>query len=165
MRVGILSDSHGDAEATARAVALLEARGAEKLFHCGDLCSEAVLDELAGHDTTFVWGNCDAPTPTLRRYVAEIGLTWPQPPVIVELAGKRIGLFHGHEKDFRSAPAGDGLDYIFYGHTHVYDDRTENGCRLINPGALHRARVRTVALLDLASGELLFLRVDDGRAV
>jgi len=61
MIVGIMSDSHGDANATARAVSVLESHGAQVLFHCGDICAMSVLDELAGRKAHFVWGNCDSP--------------------------------------------------------------------------------------------------------
>ncbi len=160
-----MSDSHGDATATARAVSLLTRRGAKKLFHCGDVCGTQVLDELAGCDCTFVWGNCDDPSPILRRYVADLGLPSPEPGKVIKLAGKRIGLFHGHESAFRTASASGHYDCIFYGHTHQRDDRTHAGCRLVNPGALHRARPHTVALLNLVSDELTFLRLDTGEPI
>lgn len=165
MLVGIMSDSHGDAAATARAVALLDHRGAKKLFHCGDLCGEAVLDELAGHDCAFVWGNCDHPTPTLRTYVESLGLPWPEPPVRAELNGKRIAVYHGHERGFSRAANEPGQNYIFYGHTHVAADQRSDRCRLINPGALHRARIHTVALLELMTDRLEFLRLDTGEPI
>ena len=162
MQIGILSDSHGDAAITARAVALLESNGAERLFHCGDICSELVLDELAGHHCAFVWGNCDAPSPVLRRYVENLGLRWPDGPLKFELDGKRLAVFHGHEPGFRQAVAEGGFDYIFHGHTHHYADERANGCRVINPGALYRARVKTVAIVSLDTDEVRFLRVDSG---
>ncbi len=165
MIIGILADSHGDAEMTARAVELLERRGAEKLLHCGDLCSESVLDELAGHDCTFVWGNCDQPDDSLRHYAAALGLTLPQWPIRIEVDGKRIGLCHGHEHGFITARREAGLDYLFHGHTHSPSDYRENGCRIINPGALYRAEPLTVALLDLATDELTFLDAETGEPV
>lgn len=165
MIVGIMSDSHGDAAATALAVRLLLDRGAKKLFHCGDICGENVLAELANHDCTFVWGNCDHPTPALRSYVAALGLPCPSGPQRCVLSGKHIALYHGHERGFHRASEESGLAYIFYGHTHRRSDREENGCRLINPGALHRANVRTVALLDLRTGSLSFLAIDTGEIV
>ncbi|MCG8408294.1 MAG: YfcE family phosphodiesterase [Phycisphaerales bacterium] len=165
MLVGIMSDSHGDAPVTARAVSLLENRGAKKLFHCGDLCGDHVLDELAGRDCVFVWGNCDAPSPVLRKYVTSLGLSWPEAPVHVTVAGKRIAVYHGHENGFFRAKLSPdpGLDYLFYGHSHRYADDRQNGCRLINPGALYRAAVHTVALLDVKADKLTFLQVDTGQ--
>ena len=165
MLVGIMSDSHGDAAATAVAVSLLEGLGAEHFFHCGDICSISVLDELAGRPCTFVWGNCDDVTPSLKKYVRTLGLPWPEAHTRVELAGRRIALFHGHEPAFPDATNDNGIDYLFHGHTHLYADRRIGKFRVINPGALHRANPRTCALLDLLTDELRILRIDNGQEV
>lgn len=165
MIVGIMSDSHGDAAVTAKAVALLGGLGAEHFFHCGDVCGENVLAEMAGHPFTFVWGNCDDVSPAIRKYVETLGLPWPKRDTRIELADRRIGVYHGHEPGFASAASGVGLDYIFYGHTHQYADTKRGNCRLINPGALFRAKPKTCARLDLGTGELMVLRVDSGREV
>ncbi len=162
MLVGIMSDSHGDAEMTRQAIALLESRGAKKLFHCGDLCGDGVLAALAGHDCAFVWGNCDEPGPLVRRYVHKLGLPWPEGPVRMELDRKQIALYHGHERGFRHAPTDDGLDYLFFGHTHQLADGQVGTCRVINPGALYRAAVHSVALVDLESDRLSFFEVETG---
>ena len=165
MIIGILSDSHGNAAETSRAVALLEAREAKKFVHCGDICSMTVLDELAGRDAVFVWGNCDEPDASLRRYVAAIGLPWPTTPVEFTADGRRAAVFHGHEGGFRTVWKSCGFDYVFYGHTHEFADHRVNGCRFINPGALHRAAVHTVATLDTVADELIFLNVADGSQI
>ncbi len=165
MLIGILSDSHGDAVTTATAVRLLEQRGAKHLVHCGDICGEPVLDELTGHHATFVWGNCDSPAPHMRKYVQSLGLPWPEPPVILELAGKRIAVFHGHERAFASAADRNDLDYVLYGHTHKYADRRIGRTRFINPGALYRARIKTVALLNLKNDRLDFLQLETGETI
>jgi hypothetical protein len=160
MIVGILSDSHGDAAMTRQAVDLLRERGAQALFHCGDICGESVLDALVGHQAWFVWGNCDVPDASMRGYVESIGLPWPSVPVRVELDGRRIAMLHGHEREFdRVARSGD-VDYLLFGHTHVFEDRRMDRVRLINPGALHRARVKTVATLNLRTDALTFLTVE-----
>ncbi|MCK6456260.1 MAG: metallophosphoesterase family protein [Phycisphaerae bacterium] len=159
-----MSDSHGDAATTAKAIALLEGRGACAFFHCGDVCDDRVLDLLAGRNAYFVWGNCDHPGAATRRYVRSLGLPWPEVPVRVELAGREIRMFHGHEREFRTALDGESPRYIFHGHTHVYGERRVGAVRIINPGALHRAITKTVALLDLARDELVFLDLH-GRAV
>lgn len=164
MLVGILSDSHGDAEATARAVSLLESRGASVFFHCGDICGEPVLDVLAGRRAYFVWGNCDEPSPLLHAYVDSLGLPWPEPSKRISLGGKRIAMYHGHEREFARALTEPNLDYVFFGHSHRYEDSRDGGPRAINPGALYRAAVKTVALLNVKLDRLTFLDLD-GRAV
>lgn len=164
MRLGIMSDSHGDEAATAAAVVLLEGLGAEYLIHCGDICGEGVLAELAGRPCTFVWGNCDRPTSALRKYVVALELPWPRDDTRLTLADRRIAVYHGHERGFQNACRGVGVDcdIVFYGHTHQYADQRIGGCRFINPGALYRARPRTCALLDLADSSLQVLRIDNG---
>lgn len=160
MLLGVLSDSHGDADATRLALDLLAARGATTFIHCGDVCGERVLDQLAGHNAHFVWGNCDDPSPLLRTYVKQLGLPWPSGPLHLELAGQRIGVFHGHEREFRAALQSPDLDLIFFGHTHRFEDNNKGGVRAINPGALFRANPRTCALMNLTTGHVTFLTLD-----
>ena len=165
MLVGIMSDSHGDAAMTAKAVELLTQRGAKKLFHCGDICGQDVLAEFAGHDVVFVWGNCDEPAAAWRTYVTDLGLPWPEPPVRVEIGGKRIAVCHGHEKGFATVTDDPTLDYLFHGHTHRHADHRKGRCRVINPGALYRASIKTVATLDLLRNDLRFWCVETARQI
>jgi putative phosphoesterase len=160
MILGIVSDSHGDAVMTAKAIALLKEHGATQFIHCGDICGEEVLDELAVVQARFVWGNCDTPSAAIRKYAQSLGLTPPEGPLHFDLEGKKIGVYHGHERTFPTAARDHALDYVFYGHTHRFADDTEESCRWINPGALHRARPKTAALLDLMAGRLQKIVVD-----
>lgn len=165
MRIGIMSDSHGDAAATRMAVALLCRQGATKLIHCGDLCGHQVLDELAGHDCAFVWGNCDQLDGTIRPYLRRVGLAWPQAPLRLSIDGKSIAVAHGHEYEFQALLEDESLDYLCHGHTHVMKDERNGTCRVINPGALYRAAPHTVALLDPEADDVTFFEVETGRIV
>jgi putative phosphoesterase len=173
--LGLLSDTHGREQRTACALDLLERLGAEAFVHCGDIGGEGVLDEFAGRRTWFVWGNTDAADPGLERYAASLGLSVPRTsPVQLELAGRVLVVYHGHEAHFhrlmrrletRDRAAFEqltrGWDYILYGHTHCAADTRVGHVRLINPGALERARPHTVATLDLARDVLEFWGVDE----
>lgn len=165
MIIGILSDSHGRAEAVRQAVTVLRHHGAERLFHCGDVGNHDTLDELLELPTVFVWGNMDRPTPAAHAYCESVGLSWPEPPVVVNLDGKRIGVCHGHERFVRTFAEEYDLDYLLIGHSHQRGDLKQGKTRIINPGALHRASPKTVATLDLDTDELTFLSVPDGRIV
>ena len=55
---------------------------------------------------------------------------------------------------------GGAFDFLFYGHTHVAEEHRTGPTRVINPGALHRARVKSVLVLDLPSGEARRLEVE-----
>jgi magnesium chelatase family protein len=74
MLVGILSDTHGRADATAAAVELLRRHKAEFFIHCGDVGSASVLDQLVGSRAAFVWGNCDFDRMSLSRYAQRLGI-------------------------------------------------------------------------------------------
>ena len=159
MILGILSDSHGQATITAEAVEQLVNCGAEQLIHCGDVGSEAVLEELLIRPALVVWGNCDYDRSTLSRYARSLGIAAAAPHGELSCEAGRIGVFHGHEPQFPSATRAGRYRYLLYGHTHLRADQRVGPTRLINPGALHRARVKSVALLDTAKDKLQFLIV------
>ena len=54
----------------------------------------------------------------------------------------------------------EAADYILHGHTHCKRDERIGRCRVINPGALHRANPKSVATLDTASDTLTFHDID-----
>jgi len=76
-------------------------------------------------------------------------------------AGKRLALLHGHDGALfhKLAHSGD-YAYLIHGHTHVRRDERLGNSRIINPGALHRAKSKSVALLDVATDELRFLELN-----
>lgn len=158
MIVGILSDSHGRIAPVRQAIEVFDARRVEAVFHCGDVGGLDVLRELAGFTRRFwfVWGNADAPHAGWAPILSELGLQWPTGPLVVELAGKRVALAHGHEVQFAALRLDDTVGYVLSGHTHARSDRRIGKVRHINPGALHRAVVHTVATLDLGTDELVF---------
>jgi putative phosphoesterase len=160
MRLGVLSDTHDQLVRTRRAIALLQEHGAEALVHCGDLTGPQIVAACAVLPSYFVFGNNDADDVvnlrTAMDHTGAICLTWGGE---VTLAGKRIAVTHGHlEKDVRRLLA-TRPDYLLSGHSHIPADFSAGPTRRINPGALHRATVHTVALLDLDTGEARFLAV------
>ena len=160
MRLGILSDTHDELARTRLAVRMLREQGADVLVHCGDLASPAIVAACAVLPLYFVFGNHDADcTPALERAAIESGAACLNWGAVTELGGKRVGVVHGHMSiDVRRVLA-DRPDYLLSGHSHIYSDTGDGPVRRINPGALHRADEFTVVVLDLASGELQFLRV------
>lgn len=64
--IGLMADSHGNLEATGKAIGLLKGRGAETLFHLGDFCDSvrhdrtaAMMELLEAHGVLTVKGNND----------------------------------------------------------------------------------------------------------
>ena len=165
MIIGILSDTHDRAAAMAAGLAALRAAGAEFYLHCGDIGSEPCIDLLAGLPAAFIFGNNDYEQAALTRYAASLGVACHGPFADLELAGQRIAMIHGD--DFRLKQRlidAQQHDYLLQGHTHLKDDRRVGRTRLINPGALYRAREKTVATLDTERDEVKFIVVDvEGR--
>lgn len=175
--IGLLSDSHGQYERTARAVELLDRLGAETLVHCGDLGGEQVIEALAGKRTWFVWGNTDYQDRRLEQYAESIGVRPSTSiPLVLDFDGFVAHVFHGHEPAFtniarsleRDANAAErllaGVDLVAYGHTHEAAHFTVGGVEFVNPGALHRARPYSVATVDTQSREIEHWIVRDDAA-
>ena len=162
MLLGILSDTHDQVIRTRHAVELLRDAGAEALVHCGDLTGPEIVETISQLPAWFVFGNHDADrVPELLRAAAEYGPDCLEWGGVIELAGQLVAVTHGHlATDVRRVLA-QRPDYLLSGHSHAASDRIEGTVRRINPGALHRAEEYSVALLDLTSGELRFIKVDD----
>ncbi|MCH8149967.1 MAG: YfcE family phosphodiesterase [Planctomycetes bacterium] len=161
MLIGIMSDSHDHHLAVREALVQFDKLSVEHIVHCGDVGGQGVFDELVGRPLTFVWGNTDHHLDYLCTYLESVDLPVPtEIPTGIKLGGKRFAVFHGHERGFENAAFALDVDYILHGHSHVARDETLNGIRIINPGALHRARPKTVATLDTSTDELTFYEMD-----
>jgi putative phosphoesterase len=165
MRLGILSDTHDEMARTRVAVQLLRDAGAEALIHCGDLASPPIVAACAVLPCWFVFGNHDSDSvPTLQQAAVEFGAVCLGWGGVVELAGKRVGVVHGHmTTDIRRVLI-QSPDCLLSGHAHYPSDEVVGAVRRINPGALHRADAFTVALLELGSGELQWLQVTESQS-
>ena len=71
--IGFISDSHGEWLRTRSAIQLLVNRECNIIIHLGDVETFEVLDELAGHNVTLVFGNCDYVS-RLIEYAVTIGI-------------------------------------------------------------------------------------------
>lgn len=161
LRLGVLSDTHDRYDAAAAGLATLRAAGAQFLIHCGDVGGHSILDLLAGHPGAFVWGNSDYDREGLTQYAADIGLDCRGNFAELKLGGVNIAVTHGHDaKLIRRATAdGSPYQYLFVGHSHVHSDHRVGNVRVVNPGALHRAARKTVALIDLPAQTVRHLTV------
>jgi uncharacterized protein len=153
--IGILSDTHDRAEWMAAGLRTLRDAGAAFYIHCGDIGGQACIDLLAGLPGAFVFGNTDFDRPGLSRYAASIDVPCYDPFADLALDGKKVAVLHGDDYRLKQRLlATQEHDYLFQGHTHVRADQRVGRTRLINPGALHRAAVKTVVTLDTATDRL-----------
>ena len=162
LRVGIISDTHASRSASEVPSQLFDRlQEVDHILHAGDIVSLPVLEALeAIAPLTAVAGNMDPPE--LRRRLKR--------REIIELAGRVIGLSHGHQPhalqdhyiahDYNEAPFDlffgvmreqlPGAEIIIFGHFHRPVVRTWRNRLFINPGSVAPPhREPTFALLDL----------------
>ena len=165
MKVGLISDTHNRLPETRRALDLLLENGAQHLVHCGD-AGEDVLDLVSaacqehGIRAHVAIGNCD------RMHLEDLpfrprpaGIERAEAPEFV-LDGQRCIALHGDRSErLEQAVSSGNFDFVFTGHTHSPADRKKGRTRLLNPGSPVQPRngPPTVALLDLATGHILWL--------
>jgi putative phosphoesterase len=116
MRIAVIADTHDRLPDTV----CTSLRGADEIWHLGDVCSPAILarlEEIA--PVRFVRGNCDAEA------------HWPL-TLDFELEGKRI---HCEHIPARTVPQ---CDIFLHGHTHVPRNEVIGGVWFLNPGCIAR---------------------------
>jgi putative phosphoesterase len=161
MKIAILSDTHNQVDRVRRALDLLRPHRVSMVLHCGDIEDPPVVELFRGLDAHFVFGNCDHDQDALADKMEEVGATLHESFGHLELEGKQIAFVHGdRERLLKELQQAGCYDYLFHGHTHVRKDQLAGRTRVINPGALQRALVKTFAVLDLACGELKTIEVE-----
>ena len=135
-------------------------RNVTRLFHCGDLIGQAIVETCSRLPFYFTFGNHDADMARILLSAADQnGATCLEWGGLIELANKKIGLAHGHLTRDLKPILDQEPDYLFTGHSHRYRDWWDGPTRRINPGALHRASKFTYAILNLCTDELEFVEV------
>jgi uncharacterized protein len=154
VRVVVLSDTHAPRrwKQCPPAVAM-QLRRADLILHAGDVCTAAVLDELAGYaPVQAVLGNNDEPG------VA----AWGAPPEReLDLGGVTVAMVHdsgqatGRLARMRRRFPRAGL--VIFGHSHIPLDQSSGGLRIFNPGSptdRRRQPAGTIGLLEISDGRL-----------
>ena len=149
MRVGVLSDTHGNLPLEAAAAF----QGCGHIIHAGDVGGPSLLLELEEiAPVTAVLGNNDfSLVNVLKRHEQ------------IELGGVRFLIAHRLEEiDYLLSTwqTGRVLPHVcIFGHTHVPDDfrRNPGGIRMINPGALYgprRGSKKSALLLEVSNSSI-----------
>lgn len=144
MRIGIVSDSHGDLYAVKRAVELMG--NVDMIIHLGDNCRDAeVVSREINRDIICVRGNCD--------FTADCELE-----KILQSGDIRILITHGHKYNIKSDALGlyfkarqEMADLVLFGHTHFGETFEKDGIIFVNPGSVSRPRgtSQTYALITI----------------
>jgi uncharacterized protein len=154
MRIGVISDTHGNVASAQAAVRMLESLEVKAVLHAGDIGSIAITKLLAAWPAHFVFGNCDHDHDVLRAGIEQAGLVCHGLFGDLSLAGRCIALIHSHDaRLFRHVCTSGEYDLVCYGHTHVAEQHREGKTLILNPGALHRANPHSLAVVELESLE------------
>jgi putative phosphoesterase len=136
-RIFVLADTHNHLPQRVSEMA----KGADEIWHLGDVCAETILDELRALEppVTVVRGNCDS------------NFEWP---LVVDLV--RGGLKFRLQHIPPDHPPID-VDVLLHGHTHVPRHEKRGSVLFLNPGCVTRANQGappSVAWLEIAVGKL-----------
>lgn len=159
MRVVVLSDTHAPRrwKSCPPAVAA-RLRGADLILHAGDVCTAAVLDELAQYaPVTAVAGNNDGPDvaawgATETASLAPEGL----PVAMIHDSGPAAGRLGRLRARFPEARL------VVFGHSHIPLDTADEALRIFNPGSPTDRRRQphgTLGVLHIAHGALVEARI------
>ena len=162
MQLAVISDTHGEIEATRAAVRMLESLEVDRVLHCGDIGSSAVVDLFSPWPTDFVFGNCDWDRQMLASAIERAGQTCHGVFGDLEIEGKKIALLHSDDQQkFQEVIWSGQWDLVCYGHTHVAalnrplrsrstpQASSNNSTLVMNPGAIHRANPPSLAVVEL----------------
>lgn len=151
--LGILSDTHGNYRRTEEAARLFRRFRVNQVVHCGDIGGPEIVWLLEDWPAHFVFGNVDVyDEAMLRRTIVEAGQQCHERFGSLELEGRRIAFLHGDDSRlFRETTQSGRWDLVCHGHTHVAGCYREGSTVVLNPGALHRTREPSVAVVALPS--------------
>ena len=160
MRIGVVSDTHGQAAFTRQAVAMLESSKVEQVIHCGDIGSVEIVKQFAPWPTHFVFGNVDDNREELRQAMAADRHVCHERRGELELEGRRIAFLHGDDTRMLGDLVTSGrYDLVSHGHTHVARHVMYGSTHVLNPGALYRAAFHSLALLELPELEVTLVKL------
>lgn len=159
MKIGMLSDTHGNLAATKKAALALRKAGVDAVFHCGDIGGMDVLSELAavfepiGVPVHAVLGNVDVHSSDWKYFPSNVGIHLHGRFADFRLESVRIAVIHGDDhRRYNQTVSCREYDLVLSGHTHAVRDVRAGPTRCINPGSAGRGAPDTCAVLDLKSG-------------
>jgi putative phosphoesterase len=158
MKLGLISDTHDNVANILRAVKTFQELGVEMVFHMGDIVAPATLQFFKGLKMKVIAGNCDGDLAKIESKCKEFGFEYLGASADLELDGKKIHLMHPDPST--EAPEKIGrYAYIFHGHTHVRRNEVVDGTRIVNPGAHYWQSEGTIAVVELETGAVDFVKV------
>jgi putative phosphoesterase len=161
MKVGLISDSHDDEQATKQALTALD--GVDEIIHSGDLCAPFMIDLLdeAEKPVHAVFGNVDDRHLTTKVSEDADHVVLHGNEASLEKEGVQIYVTHFPDIAELAAKSGE-YDVVVHGHTHEQRQKQFGDTVLVNPGELlGRKEKRGYAVLNTANGSVSLRRLDE----
>jgi putative phosphoesterase len=159
VRIVVLSDTHAPRRWKSCPPAVADRlRGADLILHAGDVCTAAVLDELAQYaPVTAVLGNNDGPDVAAWGAAETAALSLDGlPAAMIHDSGPAAGRLARMRARFPAARL------VLFGHSHIPLDAAGEHLRIFNPGSPTDRRRQphgTLGLLHVADGALVEARI------
>lgn len=149
MKIGVVSDSHGNMKSLKNAI---KAMGdVDYLVHCGDYTSDfETIEKELSYGSTAVKGNCDLLSDRFDE-------------TVISLSGKKIFITHGDKYQvkwgfnrlfYRALEL--EVDIVLFGHTHQPIIFREENILFVNPGSTNQPRGvldRSCAIVEISEFE------------
>lgn len=153
MRLGIVSDTHGEVWTTQEAIRVFERHQVDLVIHCGDVGPPEMIPLFSRWPSHFVFGNVDD-AGALREAIRIAGQTCCERFGRLEVAGRSIAFLHGDDGMLlRQTILSGQWDVVCHGHTHRAAKFFQGRTLVVNPGAIQRTNCPSVAVVDLVSLE------------
>ncbi|MBU0667456.1 MAG: YfcE family phosphodiesterase [Nanoarchaeota archaeon] len=160
MKLGIISDTHDNVENILKAVKVFKERSVELVIHCGDVIAPVSVGFFEGLKVWFMKGNCDGDVENITRFAEKIGGKFLGVNTEFKFNDKFFGVVHGNNKlILEKMINSETYDYVLHGHTHKKRDEIVGKTRVINPGSHYYGDEGTIAILDVSSDKLEFVKL------
>ena len=139
-----------------KAIELALTKGAEVLFHCGDLISPFMIPVLAkfGKETHLILGNNRGDVYLMMEHLKKYPhIKFHGEQAFLDIKNYKIAMVHYPKIAYAFAVTGE-YDFVFCGHTHVYEIKEIGKTLVINPGEiLGKEGAPSFVILDLKTKE------------
>tara|TARA_B110000008_G_C16833254_1_gene509425 strand:- start:51 stop:542 length:492 start_codon:yes stop_codon:yes gene_type:complete len=136
MLIGVVSDTHNNLKNIDKIISLFNKEDVKAVIHTGDIASANAFSEFSRLNARLigVYGNNDRNEEGLEEIAFKNSFCFNNPPKFINLALKRIAIFHEPELIDSTLSTDPNIDIILHGHTHRYREEILNGTIIFNPG-------------------------------
>ncbi len=136
MLIGVVSDTHNNLKNIDQIISLFNKEDVKIVIHTGDIANANTLNRFSRLTAQLigVYGNNDRNEEGLEEIALKNSFCFDNPPKFINLAFKRIAIFHEPDLIDETLSSDPNIDIILHGHTHRYREEILNDTLIFNPG-------------------------------